>query len=338
MNHEIAEVLTGTRRYAVVCADNAEVLPTLPAKSVAHVITDPPYSEKVHKAVRRGAMRAEPGKGEAAFFRSTDLGFAHLEPELRALIATEIGRVSLRWALVFCDVEGAAAWSDDLQKAGTNYVRTGAWVKLNATPQFTGDRPGVGFEAVVIGHRAKSGRYRWNGGGKHAIWTHAIAMNRGGNNPREHTTQKPLPLMSELVELFTDPDDIILDPFAGSGTTGVAALRLGRRFIGIEKDARYAAIARERIEAETKGLTLRDVRAGQRSLRGGAMSLGDLSSAQHRLKGIRTTLRHAGTELTDAERAALALRISLIDELCHALARDCFAIRERLRAEAEVGT
>ncbi|MBL0304384.1 MAG: hypothetical protein IPQ23_22285 [Cytophagaceae bacterium] len=68
------------------------------------------------------------------------------------------------------------------------------------------------------------------------------------------------------------------------------------------------------------------------------MSLGDLSSAQHRLKGIRTTLRHAGTELTDDERAALALRISLIDELCHALARDCHAIRERLKAEAEVGT
>ena len=69
--------------------------------------------------------------------------------------------------------------------------------------------------------------------------------------------------MLELVELFTDPGDLVLDPFCGSGTTGVACLRLGRRFIGIEKDAKYAAIARERLEAETNGLSLRDARAGQ---------------------------------------------------------------------------
>lgn len=67
------------------------------------------------------------------------------------------------------------------------------------------------------------------------------------------------------------------------------------------------------------------------------MSLGDISSAQHRLKGIRTTLRHAGTELSDAERVVLELRIDAIDALCHALARDCHAIRERLKAEAETG-
>lgn len=65
------------------------------------------------------------------------------------------------------------------------------------------------------------------------------------------------------------------------------------------------------------------------------MSIGDLSSAQHRLRGVRTTLRRAGTELTDEERAALALRIVAADELVHALARDCHAIRERLKAEAE---
>jgi site-specific DNA-methyltransferase (adenine-specific) len=53
--------------------------------------------------------------------------------------------------------------------------------------------------------------------------------------------------MLELVDLFTQPGDLILDPFMGSGSTGVAAVRLGRRFIGIEKDARYFEIACERI-------------------------------------------------------------------------------------------
>jgi site-specific DNA-methyltransferase (adenine-specific) len=72
--------------------------------------------------------------------------------------------------------------------------------------------------------------------------------------------------MLELVADFTDPGDLVLDPFCGSGTTGVACLRLGRRFIGVEKDATYAAVARERLEAEARGLTLRDARAGQTSI------------------------------------------------------------------------
>lgn len=262
----IQDVLGGRARWCVVEGDNAEVLPTLPPKSVAHVITDPPYSEKVHKATRRGAMVAEPGKGEAAYFRATDLGFAHLEPELRRFIAREVGRLSARWSLVFCDVEGSGAWIEDLQAHGTNYVRTGAWVKIGCTPQFTGDRPAVGFEAVVVGHRAKAGRYRWNGGGAHAVWSYPIVFDRGGVPNRVHTTQKPLDLMLRLVSDFTDPDEVILDPFAGSGTTGVACLRLGRRFIGIEKSPHYAAVARDRLDAESRGLTLRDVRHGQRGL------------------------------------------------------------------------
>ena len=75
--------------------------------------------------------------------------------------------------------------------------------------------------------------------------------------------------MLELVELFTDPGDIVLDPFCGSGTTGVACIRLGRRFIGIEKDAKYAAVAQERLLAESQGLNLRDARAGQLPMFGG---------------------------------------------------------------------
>jgi DNA modification methylase len=72
--------------------------------------------------------------------------------------------------------------------------------------------------------------------------------------------------MLELIELFTDPGDVVLDPFAGSGTTGVACLRLGRRFIGFEKDAKYARLAQQQLEAEARGLSLRDVRAGQTSI------------------------------------------------------------------------
>jgi len=65
---------------------------------------------------------------------------------------------------------------------------------------------------------------------------------------RYHKTQKPVPLMEWCVENYTQLGDTVLDPFMGSGSTGVACMRLGRRFIGIEIDGDYFNIAKERIE------------------------------------------------------------------------------------------
>lgn len=271
----IQDVLEGRARWCVVHGDNREVLPTLPERSVAHVITDPPYSEHVHGKARRGATLPDKDGGKwhgessngACFSRAADLGFAALQEGQREAMALEFARVSARWSLVFCDNESASRWMDANTEAGLQHIRIGQWIKIGCTPQFTGDRPATGSEAIVIAH--PPGRKKWNGGGSHAIWSHPIVLDRANaGNERVHTTQKPLPLMLELVELFTDPDDIVLDPFCGSGTTGVACLRLGRRFIGIEKDAKYAAVARERLQAESQGLTLRDARAGQQSLFG----------------------------------------------------------------------
>jgi DNA modification methylase len=64
---------------------------------------------------------------------------------------------------------------------------------------------------------------------------------------REHPTQKPIALLKDLISLFTDPGDTILDPFAGSGTTLVAARDLGRKAIGIELDPRWCAVAKKRL-------------------------------------------------------------------------------------------
>ena len=65
---------------------------------------------------------------------------------------------------------------------------------------------------------------------------------------RQHPTEKPLDLMTWVIEKYTDPGATVLDPFMGSGTTGVACVQTGRNFIGIEIDPGYAEIARQRIE------------------------------------------------------------------------------------------
>lgn len=69
---------------------------------------------------------------------------------------------------------------------------------------------------------------------------------------RVHPTQKPVELMEELIKIHSNENDIVLDPFMGSGSTGVAALNLNRRFIGIELDDKYFDIAKNRLEESRK--------------------------------------------------------------------------------------
>lgn len=246
MNPEIAEVLEGKRRWAVVHSKLEAVLPSLPDLSVAHLVADPPYSEHTHAKVRRGGSVHAPDRREGVkrpvISTSVVLGFDALTPELRALVSREAARLVKRWVLAFSDAESVHSWADDLKAAGLEHVRTGAWVKVGATPQFTGDRPGIGFEAIEIAHR--KGRKRWNGGGQHGLWTFPIC-----SEGRLHPTQKPLPLMIELVRQFTEPGDVVLDPFCGSGTTGEACLLTGRKFIGIEMNEQHANSARARLAA-----------------------------------------------------------------------------------------
>ena len=226
--------------------DCRDVLPSL--EPVHHVITDPPYSEHVHGPARSSRMVSANDRGGrygADARRNVDLGFAHLSPELRAFCSGEFARLASRWVLVFSDSESAHLWRDDLEGVGLDYVRTGAWIKIGSTPQFSGDRPAAGFESVTICH--PKGRKRWNGGGKHAVWTHPIVLDRGRSGARLHTTQKPQPLMQELVAQFTDEGETVLDPFAGSGTTLVAARMLGRKSIGIEMSERYCEVIAKRL-------------------------------------------------------------------------------------------
>lgn len=213
--------------------------------SVDHCIMDPPYGTYTHSNQRSGA-----GKRVS---KERDLDFSSLTPELRAQVANELGRVVRRWVLVFSDHEGSHLWARDLSNAGLSYVRTGIWRKRGAPPQFTGDRPATGHECIVIAHgsvKNDRGRMWWNGGGKHGVWEFPIVRGKS----RTHTAQKPLSLMMALVEDFTDPGDLVIDPFAGAGTTVLAAFIAGRKGVGCEIDPNYAQAANARIAAYEKQL------------------------------------------------------------------------------------
>ena len=230
----IEQVLSGEADWNVTCADCLQVLPSIPAGSVGAVVTDPPYGDaETHKRHLSGVLlrNGEPA-GQA-------LGFDGINEAACVSLAQAWVKLAAGWVVFTCEWQFTKA----LEDAGV-LVRFGIWRKPDGAPQFTGDRPGTGWEAVAICHRP--GRKTWNGGGKHAFWTFPKGSNDSG-----HPTGKPVGLFQSFIEDFTNPDDIVLDPFCGSGTTGVAAIKTGRRFIGIEIDPGYAEIARRRIrEAE----------------------------------------------------------------------------------------
>jgi site-specific DNA-methyltransferase (adenine-specific) len=207
-------------------------------ESVDHIIADPPYEARLHAAKSHEAdLRTDGGpKLMAIDFDCVD----EIRPQFVALAAEKCSG----WFIAFCTPEGVARWADEINPSTMKYKRACVWVKPDSTPQFNGQCPAMGAENFVCAW-AGQGHSRWNAGGKRGVYTHLV------NNPERtglHPTEKPRRLMSEIVADFTNPDELICDPFMGSGTTGVAAVMAGRRFVGIELNETYFDLACKRLE------------------------------------------------------------------------------------------
>jgi site-specific DNA-methyltransferase (adenine-specific) len=218
-----------------------ELVPLLPT---AHaVISDPPYESHMHAANRgvkvKGSARRIRTDGHA---NPPPVDFTSIDG-IREKAAEQAVKASRGWVLIFCTPEGVAPWRDALEAAGAKYKRACVWVKPDSAPQFNGQGPAMGAEMFVAAWCGR-GHSAWNGGGRRNVFTHPCQPpDRTGLHP----TEKPISLMAELVDLFTAPGQTVLDPFMGSGTTGVACARRGRRFIGVEQDETYFELACKRL-------------------------------------------------------------------------------------------
>lgn len=232
------------------CLHETTGLVSLADGSVDSVITDPPFEEAAHTLQRR--VKRGNGSGSATGDRMSigPLPFPPITEAQRVEAARHFGRIARRWVLIFCQVEAAQKWVTAGQASGLVYRRTCIWVKPDGMPQYSGDRPGMGYETIVALHAP--GASKWNGGGQHGVFI----VPKGDPDRSGHPTQKPDALMDKLVRLFTDKGETIVDPFAGSASTLTAAERLGRHSIGWEMDARFHAIALKRLQAAREQLTI----------------------------------------------------------------------------------
>jgi site-specific DNA-methyltransferase (adenine-specific) len=209
--------------------DCMDILPTL--GKVDAVITDPPYSDSTHNNAKSNAGGA--GGAKAIDFKAID--FKAIESLLDSCAALCDG-----WVIANMDWRHIAQL--EFQKHHFyELIRFGVWVKTNPMPQISADRPANGWDGIAYIY-PRNKKKTWFGGGCHGNWSGPVITNG------DHPTGKPVDMVSSWVTRFTERNKTILDPFMGSGTTGVAAIQMGRKFIGIERESKYFDIACKRIE------------------------------------------------------------------------------------------
>ena len=143
---------------------------------------------------------------------------------------------------------------------GRRILQQITWFKPNAQPNITGRLPTESTEYIIWAcNNSPEHAAKWTfdyaaskviGGGKQLrnLWSIPCTP-RGERKSGSHPSQKPAQLLERIVTLWSKPDDLILDCFLGTGTTATAAKKLGRRWVGIEKDAGYVEIASKRLSA-----------------------------------------------------------------------------------------
>lgn len=202
------------------------------------MITDPPYRPHAHKATTSCAAH-----GKRKGVRQNDLGFAAITPELRKWTCRLAARVR-RWSVIFTDIESVGAWEMNLTDCGAAYVRAIPWVRWSM-PQLSGDRPPQGSEMMVIAWGSMRGRKAWNGPGNLTHFpNHGLGSAKG-----KHPAEKPLDLILDLVQWFSNEGETVVDPFSGAGTVGLACRMLKREFRGAELQEEWVRKANARIAA-----------------------------------------------------------------------------------------
>jgi modification methylase len=138
------------------------------------------------------------------------------------------------------------------------------WIKNNPMPNFRGVRFTNAHETMIWAQKKQGVKYTFNHKSMKALnddlqmrsdWNLNLATGKQrirANGTKAHSTQKPEALLYRIIMASSSPGDVVLDPFLGSGTTGAVAKKLGRSWIGIERDKKYVRLAQKRIDAVQK--------------------------------------------------------------------------------------
>jgi len=220
-----------TENGKLYCADSFDIMREMATYSIDLIVTDPPYGI---------------GAGTKQFFRNgtqtgqsvcpAGLNYEHSDWDkpLDRKYFYEMLRVAHN-QIIF----GGNYYTDNLSNSSCWLV----WDKDNGENRY------ADCELAWTSFKTATRRIRWR-------WHGMLQEDMKNKETRKHPTQKPMALFARIISDYSKPDDIILDPFLGSGTTAVACEITKHKWIGIEQKKEYCAIAKQRILKETRQLTI----------------------------------------------------------------------------------
>jgi DNA modification methylase len=205
------------------------------------VLADIPYGEVINKQ--------QPGKVfDKDKLRNLDKGKAAVETFQLSEFLPGIARVAAGSVYIFCSIVQCGEVYTFFQDHPDFMVRQCVWKKTNPC---TMNSKHLWLPAIEMCVFAKRRRTKFNAKGKHSVWDFPVGRSK------LHPTEKPLKLFKYLIESSTDPGDMVFDPCLGSGTSAIAAIETGRRYLGCEIDEEYYEIAKNRINSTEFGWELR---------------------------------------------------------------------------------
>jgi len=228
--------------------DCLEVMRSIPDKSVDAVITDPPYETSFTVFTKNISEL----KGNSATKRLNEKDWFYDHKWLR-----DCSRALKDYGAwyVFMNTEGFSSLCALSIELGLKPMRRLVWLKTNSMPSIPRKNYRNSTELIMYGVKGnKVGCF--NAKNQQEIKSYFEYPIVGGAVRTEHPTQKPVDLVKTFIKISTNEGDTILDPFMGSGTTGVACVQTGRNFIGIEIDEGYFKIAEKRINEAKQQMRL----------------------------------------------------------------------------------
>ncbi len=242
----------------IIIGDSIEILNELPKNSVDLIFADPPYNLQLKNDLYRPNHTKVDGvfdqwdkfKSFAAYDK-----FTHDWLQGCKRVLKNTGTI---WVIgSYHNIYRVGAIMQDL---GFWFLNDIVWIKTNPMPNFKGTRFNNAHETLIWASTGEKARYTFHYKAM-KIYNDDLQMRSDWyipvcngnerlkiNGKKVHSTQKPEELLFRIIIATSNVGDVILDPFMGSGTTGVVAKKLGRNFIGIEKDEFYVKMAKERIK------------------------------------------------------------------------------------------
>lgn len=232
-------LMTEIQAPRIEVADYHDFMLSFSEGSVDLILTDPPYT------ISKKTGFASVVNGVKRFAVSMDFGaWDHAQIDLSDM--AQVFYRALRQsgtAIVWYDLWKIGELKEAMEKAGFKMLRQIIWQKTNPVPlNMKSTYLSNSREMAVAG--VKGGKPTFNSEYDSGVYELPIPRHNGH---RQHPTQKPEPIFSELVRKHSNPGDLVVDPFLGSGTTAMAAIKNARSFAGCDIDDRYVEISRARL-------------------------------------------------------------------------------------------